>query len=173
MKIGDVEIGKEYGALDAPRSGRYGRTIPRQVKALEIVTVEETRYHGYTSGSTKVNKRRVKVEFLDGTEEELRGYRYDAIKKAARGATLVIEARQLVAPWSELRGDILARQREEEKRIAIEEALSARLKALGFKIEWGVCSIRVRGQRMEVEFSDKAVEKILTLAEAGKEALGG
>ena len=119
MKIGDVEIGKEYGALDAPRSGRYGRTIPRQVKALEIVTVEETRYHGYTSGSTKVNKRRVKVEFLDGTEEELRGYRYDAIKKAARGATLVIEARQLVAPWSELRGDILARQREEEKRIAI------------------------------------------------------
>jgi len=170
VKIGEVEVGKEYGALDSPKRG-YSRVDPRQVKVLNIVTVEESTYSNYTGARGKKNVRRVEVEVLNGPETKKEGWRWDAIERAAKGDVLVIEARQLVGPWKALNKDILERIAREEAATARKEDLERRLKALGFKLEWDSVQVTVStsyGNREgEIEFKGKkAIDQLLNMLEA-------
>jgi hypothetical protein len=169
MKIGDVKIGEEYGALDSPRGGRYrGQGDPRQVRVLEVVTEEEKVYSGYSTSSTTRNVRRLRVEVLNGGPAG-DSWRYDKITKAGKGDTIVIEARNLVGLWKDIHPAITQRVADEQARLEVEQALTARIKAvLGIKPSWGVWHVKVRSGSMEAEFNDRALDKLLTLAEAGK-----
>lgn len=174
MKIGEVEIGVEYAALDSPKSrGRYGGGIrPRRVKAVEIVTREEKRYTSTWTPSKKVNVKRVKVEFLD-EEAETGRWSYNEIASAKQGAKRVIEARQLVTTWDVVAPEVEAKQAREALREQTREALEARLSALvpeETKRGYWTTDVNVYeggDVRRRATFSDEALDNILALAEAG------
>jgi hypothetical protein len=182
MKIGDVKVGVEYGALDSPRTERYNthKNI-RQVEVLEVVVEEERHYGGgyLNSDGQRVKKvRRLKVKVLDKSSfgsSEGWGYSRSKIKYADQGAVLVIEAKQIVGAWSELRTGIVKQREDEHKRIDAQEALEARIVALLGKGEtareyrWRANVTEYDGKlRAEGSFHDKSLDKLLTLAEAGK-----
>lgn len=140
MKIGDIEVGVEYGALDAPRATGYRHDrLPRRVKVLEIVTEEQKKHNpwaGPGSGSTRiVKKRKVKVECLT---EPFAKHRYAwGIDNDAKGTRRVIEARQLVAPWADLKESVSFEVEEEIRRKAFQATLIARFeKLLGEDAPW-------------------------------------
>lgn len=174
MKIGEVTIGTDYGAVDEPTGrGRYSGTTPRQVRAEKIVTVEEQYWRSggrYSSSRSTRNVRRIKVTLLDEPQQGSTYYR-DTIKKAAKGTTLAIEARQLVAKWSDVHPGILARAKEEQARAAKQTDIENRLKSLGFKkLGYGdvyvYVSVKNGGTHVEIDFNDDHAEKLLKKLEA-------
>lgn len=171
MKIGEVVVGKEYAAHDSPAE-RHSRTLPRQVKVLEIVVEEEKVYGRYSSAVTTAKKRRVKVEVLGLPEGRPSNWHRDKIKNAEKGATLVIEARMLVALWSEVRTEVAKKVETEQKRVALQDALEARLDALKLGEHRGHISVsegRLDNASLSV-YGTVGVEKLLALAEAGMAA---
>jgi hypothetical protein len=186
MKIGDVKIGQEYAALDNPqqRRGRFeDRTLPRQVKVLEIVTEKERRRRGdWMSKAVEVNVRKVKIEVLDGNsvDRHYTSWRYQ-IETAKQGATLVVAARHLIGPWEDVRGDVAERVAEREAKQAMRESLERRLAALlgkrnldGTRSSVSVDSYYRENRKRKVlapsiTLRDKDVAKVLALAEKGKE----
>jgi len=173
MKVGEVEIGTEYGALASPRVKGYyaSRTRPRQVKAVEIVKQEKVRYTGAWTPQKKVQIRRVKVELLDTPLDN--GSSWEPIESRAQGSVVVIEARQLIAPWADLVKDVKKGIEVAAARDALEARLEARIKELGFKGGDVWVQVRIQGEKLisDIEFSGKDLDRILELAEAGKEAL--
>lgn len=162
MKIAEITVGTEYGALDEVKK-RYNAVDPRQVKVLEIVTVEVPNWNSYTHelGTRKV--KRVKVEVLNGPDKADVSYRHGPIKRAARGDTLVIDARQIVGPWKALNKDILNRVAMAERKEARKASVENRLKALGFKCDYDEAHY-TNSSIEEVEFrGEKAIEKLLTM----------
>lgn len=175
MKIGEVEIGKEYGASDEP-SRRYGAD-PRQVRVLEVVVEEERVYSGFTSGIHTKNVRRLKVEVLDAGPTSKRSHVFarEKIKSADKGSTLIIEARHLVGLWKDINPGIVKRRNEEQARLEAEHALIERIISIvGGKSEYDRFHTDVRGPHpstFAVTFKGAALTKILTLAEKGKGAV--
>lgn len=166
MKISEVVVGEQYGALDSPSGRRsYGSQDPRQVEVLEIVTVEEEYWRdgGFTASLAKRNVRRVKVKVLDATTKD--GWRYDKIATAKKDAVLTVEARQLVGKWADLHPHILERIEREQARQAKQAELEARIKKAGFKVDWDNVKVDTRnfgGRGPSIEFNGKTVEKLLT-----------
>lgn len=170
MKIGDVKVGEEYAAHDSPGE-RHSRTLPRQVKVLEIVVEEEKVYGRYSSAVTTAKKRKVKVEVLDAPKHEGSTWHREKLRHATKGSTLVVEARQLVALWKDVHKGITESINKEQKRIALRDALEARLDAL--KLGDGRASISVSESSHDAHltvYGTAGVEKLLALAEAGKAA---
>jgi hypothetical protein len=185
MKIGDIEIGKQYGALDNPKGSRYSSYVgdlPRQVEVLEVVTVPERRYSGYAFGPSKtVNVRKLKVKFLG--ESLIETSRYGrGIATAEKDSTLVIETRQVVAPWENLSKDVTSRIELEQKSDALRDRLEARLDLLIGREDKGPKRQRRKGFSYasvnkysgeaipELRISGEDVETLLAFAERGKEA---
>lgn len=170
MKIGNIKAGEEYAVLDSPaRNGN--KEIPRHVVVREIVAVEEKRYGRYTRLHEMKTIRRVSVTFLDGGAKTS-SYRWDRIAGAAQGQALVIEARQVIAPWAEIKEEILAKADIEQRRIALENELQARVDALGLDPHSRMLvRVRIEGEELTSSFTlhDHDLNKILALAEAGKE----
>lgn len=176
MKIGDIEVGGEYAVHDDPKASY--RSLPRMVKVVEIVTVEEEYWSGssFHSERKKRNVKRVKVEFLDLPTTENTSYNH-RLTGLAKGTVKVLEARLVIAPWSAVRDDVKKRIEMANARDAEEAALEARVKALGFKgarkdDAW--VQVREYGGELtrEIEFSGKGLDRILELAEAGLAARG-
>lgn len=163
MKIGDIEVGAEYGAMDEP-SRHHSGAMPRRVEVVEIVTVQEDYWQGggFSSRRATRNVRRVKVRTLDEALQTKAYYR-DKILTAKRGTTITVEARQLVAPWPELAPAVAARIEAEQKRAARKSEIEAALKAAGFKKLMETYDVRVSvGNLPSVEFrDDKAVDLLL------------
>jgi hypothetical protein len=183
MKIGDVKVGVEYGVLDSPKTERHNaHKNMRQVEVLEVVVEEERVFgSGYLSsadGHRMRKVKRLKVKVLDKSSfgsSDGWGYSRSKLKYADQGAVLVIEARQVVGAWSELRSGIVKQREAEQKRIDAQEALEARIVALIGKGEtareyrWRANVTEYDGKlRAEGSFHDKSLDKLLTLAEAGK-----
>lgn len=165
MKIGEVIVGEEYGAVDEP-SRRYSQTTPRQVKVLEIVVVEEKVWARWGGKQQTRNVRRVKIKVLD--DKPKGGRMWDTIQVATKGTVLTVEARKLVAPWSDLEPVLRARVEAEQKRAAKEAEIITRLKKVGFKkIGYGDVRVHVRAEnRVEIGFIDDHAEKLLKRLEA-------
>lgn len=167
MKIGDVIVGKNYGAVDEPAKRHYsGNSNPRKVRVLEIVTVEEEYWSGsYSVSRQKRNVRRVKIQLLDEAQPS-RSYYRNKIASAEKDTTLVVEARQIVGAWTDLSPAIHARIREEQAKLDLTNSLRYRLETAGFAklIEDYDVRVHVRSsERPEVEFNGvKAVEALLT-----------
>lgn len=171
MKISEVEVGAEYGAVERPRSrANYSRVRPRKVRAEEIVTREESRYTSDWTPRRNVQMRRVKVTFLD---DPVAGHRWNEIADAPKDSTRVVEARQLVALWSEIGGEVEAKIALEQERDAQHAAMTARLEALGFRDEddtgWAYITSEIYDGRVthSLSASHGAAERLLELAEAG------
>lgn len=184
MKIGEVEVGKVYGILDSPQSARRFSSarmprarMPRKFEVMEIVTVEERRRSGgYYGSDKKVNVKRVKGKVLDGGGRQSRWRGWEPIGNAAKGAVLVIEARQVVGPWEgRIADEVEAEIQYEEARNALTSSLEKRLTALIGKppskrtayvttdknrdTNEPIATLRVSGQELET---------LLALAEKGK-----
>lgn len=173
MKIGDIKIGATYGVGDESRRRRYG-SLPRQVEVLEIVTEEKRIRSGdYWTRSTSTRKvRRIKVRFLDEKQRE-RGYYGARIDSFEKDAEAVIDARQFVAPWRELRADVLAqvktKQQEEDARNTVERRLKAILPKRMHDDIYGITATKY-GTKVQVTATLRGpvLEAILSLAEMGK-----
>lgn len=127
MKIGDVKVGEEYGAVDNPNN----RYRPRHVRVVEIV-VEQQRVYGrtwasYVDTATR-NVRRVQVEFLDDARQHP-SWR-NPVMSAAKGAKITVEAKLLVAPWKQLLPAIKKEIEREQLQASTQAALESRLNAL-------------------------------------------
>lgn len=168
MKLSDIVIGQEYGATDHPRSN-YRRT-PRQVRVMEIVTETERVQGGTWTATPRMrNVRRVKVKVLDASIEKSWGYK---IASAKKNTTVIVDAKQLVALWSDLAPAIREKAEEEQRKADAENAMVARITAILGKRhanEWGFWHVRTTGRGIELEVDDpKVLDKLLTLAEMGK-----
>lgn len=172
MRIAEVKIGTEYGLVSRHRNK------PRRVRALAMKAKEHQRYDSLLGTYKVVSLRGFEVEVLD----EPRGSSSYRIEGAAKGATLLVEARELAAPWAKL----APRIREEAEREEFEQeqraALAARLKALGVRgigsDDYYSMTIRLGGRKRaggfhaqsELRLEGAGLEKLLSLAEAGKAA---
>lgn len=166
MKLGEVKLGAHYGAVETGR-GR-GATIPRQVEAVKIEAVEERYWSEYTGDHDVRNVRKVVVKVLDSPS--LREEGYGGLRGAKKGETFTLDARQLVAPWTTLRGPIQAQHKREQEARETVESFEKRLRALGFRDD-GTTHVYASGddpKRAHLSFyNTRGVEKILALAEAG------
>lgn len=167
MKINDIADGEEYGAVERPTSRNQ---TPRQVKVLGIEVVQERVYGNGWTRSEDVsyrNVRKLKVKFLDSPTKHASSW--DKILAAKKGATLVIEARQIVGPWSDLADDV-RQKADAEARIATTEAeYKRRLRKLGLNTDYFAIEAMANGEvqiRM-YGYSKFQVDKLLGYAEAG------
>lgn len=167
MRIGDLKIGAQYGALDKADV----REFPRRVRVEEIVVVPEGRWESSGWGRKDVNVRKARVVFMDEPLSDIRSSRF-AILAAAKDASLVIEAKQIVAPWREVR----AKVGKEIDRIARERDLfaetQARLRSVGIDPDYVYISLYVPEDKrtrpkISLRFDDREAQRILSLAEKG------
>ena len=173
MKIGDVEVGAVL-ALDA--SERYSRHLPRKVEVVAIKAVEEDYYksQGFHSVRAKRSIRRVEVKFLDlptGEDNRYGRFNYQAEKL---GAKRVVEAKALIAPWSDVSKDVDERIQRERTKATNKAAAEARLEYLFGKKQLDKMNLYVSvgwDDSAEVRFDGTALDTILTLAERGKKAV--
>lgn len=167
MKISDVKVGEEYGALDSPTRGS-GMQTPRPVKVLEIVMREEKKYSQYSSGYTVINKKWIKVQALG---DRMRSSWHDhGVDKIAQGETITIEPRKLVGLWSEMKGEILAKIEAAKIREELYQTVVARVEALGFA---RVDFYYLDGFRSRLEFRDpEIIERVLGMLEQAAMAAG-
>jgi hypothetical protein len=162
MKISEIEVGVEYAAIEQGRSANHDS--PRQCKVLEIVAEEEPVYGQWTGTARTRKKRKVKVKFLDKptVDTSFSSYRY-RISAAKKGTTQVIEAKEIVGKWADLKDDILARIEAGKRTEELETSLELRLRKL--KLSNSYVTVSDRHVRMSV--MNKDVEKLLALAEKG------
>lgn len=167
MKIGEVKVGTEYAASD--RYSRYER-YPRRVKALEIVTVEEPWYDRVTGVRKVRNVKKVKVQALGPAT----GGRFaSGISGVEENATTNVEARHLVALWSEVRPGIQKQEAEAVAQNAKEKEVEKRVsRLLGPRSKRGCYVYGRRGTVELTHLEGKELDKLLTLAEAGLAARG-
>jgi hypothetical protein len=171
MKLGDLQVDKNYGAVDEPTNGRFG-ILPRQVRLVKIVTVPEERWGpSYTGERKMVNVRKCEVEFLDEQQEQPGSYDFrNPIRKAKKGATLIVEARQLVGAWKDLAPDVHQRVRAEQKKRDTQADLERRFKAVGFDENKHEFYVMVDNPDYpQVYFRNKALYKLLAKLEASHE----
>lgn len=164
MKIGEVKAGEEYAAHDNP-TRTYGGN-PRQVKAISIdkVTNPKGRWNGYTGTWSPLTKTKIKVSLL-GPVTSTRSWG-DPIGTGKAGTTILVDARNLVAKWSDIAPALAEKLEQERKEDEAREALKTRVRALLGKTEgWRVTNYR---HTFEIELRDKSIDKLLTLAEKGK-----
>ncbi len=174
MKIGDVKVGERYAAHDEPtKSPRYISAehgdLPREVEAIEIVTVEERVYGQAWVGSEARqtrNVRRVKVRVIGGVPKD--SYYSKTIARAKVDAVLVIEAKNLVGPWKDLSKGVADAVKAREEREAQSDALEARVEKLGLKHSSSSVSIYGGKLRPSLSIYEADVDKLLTLAEEGQ-----
>ena len=129
MKIGEIEVGKEYGVLDNPRRSAW-RKLPRRVKVLEIVTVPVEQWSSGTWSAERktVQQRQVKVTFLD---EQQDGSSWgDKIEKAVCGTSVVLPTKHFVAPWEKIRKDVQARVEKQQIQAKTKADIEGRLMAI-------------------------------------------
>lgn len=172
MKIGDVKVG-DILALDA--SERYSRSLPRKVEVLSIPSVEVEYWRSQGFHSTKATRtvRRVEVKFLDLPTGKMNRFARRDFQAVKQGAKLVVEAKYLIAPWSDVAKDVDARIERERKKAANKAAAEARLEYLFgkkmSKLNTYVASAWDDGAEVCLEGDE--LDTILTLAERGKRAV--
>lgn len=172
MKIAEVKPGTEYGATDSKSRMRY--ETPRQVKAVAIVPVEERVYptHSFMSdGPSFRTVRRVEVKFLDDPPKN--AHNWDKVASAKKGSKLVIEARQLAGAWSDIAPQVAAKHKEEQEAARLKKEYTARLRKLGLGSDFYILVSGNGVQLSQWGYHTKTVDKLLTLAEAGRELLHG
>lgn len=172
MKIGDVKVGAVL-ALDA--SERYSRNLPRKVEVLAITPVEETYWQsrGFHSQRATRTVRRAEVKFLDLPTGESSRYATYKYAEAEQGATAVVEAKKLIAPWADVAKDVDARIEKASKQAANKAEAERRLEALfGKKMDKLDFYVGTAwDDSAEVRFDGTSLDTILTLAERGKKAV--
>ncbi len=173
MKIGDVKVGERYAAHDEKNPGYISAdrgNFPREVEVLEIVGVEERTYAGRWTDARETTRtvRKVKVKVIGGTESKASTWSRRPIVDAKPGAVIVIEARNIIGPWSALRGDVKKAIEAREERDRQSAALAARLKALGLKDSSSSVSFVGGKLKPSLSIYHGDVEKLLSLAEDGK-----
>lgn len=178
MKIGDVNVGEEYGVV--AKKHRYD-SLPRQARVVEVVVEPEEVWvgHGFTSSRALRNVRRVKVELLgQPTEQKTSGWHYDnAVHALKEGSKVVVEAKQLVGPWRTLRKGVAHKIELKNAEAEREQQVVGRVEALlprKLRGKWG--RVRITGRLdsknkpvvlVTVSLDDDAADHLLTLAEAG------
>lgn len=171
MKIGDVKVGAVL-ALDA--SEKYGRDLPRKVEVLAITPVEETYWQsGFRPQRATRTVRRVEVKFLDSPTGESSRYAKYKYAEAEQGATAVVEAKKLIAPWADVAKYVDARIEKASKQAANKAEAERRLEALfGKKMDTLDFYVSTAwDDSAEVRFDGTSLDTILTLAERGKKAV--
>ena len=163
MKIDEVKVGDEYAALDNPTSS-YQAVPPRRVKVLEIIFVPERDWSGVTGAVKWKNVRKVKVKVLD---HDPSGRYNEPLRAAKLGSTLVVEARKLAAPWTDVSESVRQRVEQEQARVVKQAALDKRLNALLGRSRRSYGSVDVRLET-SLHVDGREVEKLLALAEKGK-----
>jgi hypothetical protein len=150
MKIGEIEVGKEYALTQ-------GRGDPRRVLAVEIVTVDDPVWSTVLETYTPRSVRKVKVKYLDKPTE-----RYTH----AKGAEHTVSHRELVALWKDIGPGIRKRIEEEARQEALRDDLEKRLrKLLGKNYDGYVTVMGARGANLDLY--GKSLTKLLDLAEKG------
>ena len=173
MKIGDVKVGAVL-ALDA--SERYSRNLPRKVEVLSVVSVEEDywqRIGGFHSKRATRKVRRAQVKFLDApTGEKNRYARYD-YQAEKEGATRVVEAKQLIAPWADVSKDVDERIAKMTRQATAKAEAESRLSYLfGKKIDKLHLYVSTAwDDSAEIRIDGAELDTLLTLAERGKKAV--
>lgn len=171
MKLADIKVDEEYGALESPTS-KYGDNHPRRVKVLEIITEPTTVGSRWSDSRRTTNKKRIKVVALDApVGSYLRG-----VDRIEKDATMVIDARNIVALWSEIKGEIKEKIDNEAERVRQQEELAGRLAALELpKDEDGyfhreIISLSTGSPpwSARLDLKGAGVYRLLELAEAGK-----
>lgn len=182
MKIGDVKVGERYAALDSPGVGSRRSSsadIPREVEVLEIVEEQERVRSGnvYTRPGEAPRyrtKKRLKVVVCDGEPnpgEDVGGYRYRKLDNGYKDEVFVLESRQLIAPWADLREEVVAKrdskQRNAELRSDTQARLDALLVALGDDAYSPHVSVSRSDGEAQVTLDGENLERVLHLAELG------
>jgi hypothetical protein len=171
MNIGDVEVGVEYGAIDAPTK-RYSGKLPRQVRCTAVETAEKEVWlgGGFTQHRGTRKQRMVRVVFLDDAQGQPSYYHND-IETAVKGSEKLLEARYLVGKWSELRRDVHARVAAKQAEDSAKTAMEARINALlPKKLKGSWLSIDASGgtkTRVTARLEGDILDTILALAEKG------
>lgn len=157
MKIADIKVGEEYAVrikhLDEPR----------RVKVLGIKVVPEFRWDNITNKRKDINIRKVEVKYLDEPSGRLAWH-----GNPAKGAKGIVSAVDIAAKWSEVSKGIRDRAEERDKCEALEASLEKRLKKLLGRSYDGYVHVR-SSNRPDLSVHGKSLEKLLALAEAGKE----
>lgn len=173
MKINDIKIGVKYAATDGKRRTHSG-SLPRRVEALEIVPVEQDIWTGggYSMTRAKRTTRQVKVRCLD-EPRYAESYRHERVMTAPAGTELVLEARFLAAPWSDVRTEVLAKIKEDQAKADAEAATEKRIRSLLPKRMQDdyiyITSHKYPGQgvKTEAKLEGRMLDHILALAEKG------
>lgn len=167
MKLDEIKDGVEYGVVD--NGSRFNYDVPRRVLVLGIETVEEKFWPQYGGAQQTRNVRKVRIKFLDDCQRDW-GNPVEAGKK---GSTILVPARMIRAEWAELRGPIREKaekeQRERDEKRALKKRLGAILGKRPDKLEAWISSTGWRGTHLEI--SGREMEKLLSLAESGRDLL--
>lgn len=162
MKISEVEVGVEYGVVEYS-DVRYTNSTPRHCKVVGIVTEEQKTFGAWTDTAKTRKVRKVKVKVLDSPLGAYSSWR-TSIRSAKKNSTAIVDAKQLVGLWKDLRGDILARAKENQAKIELEKTVTKRVRALKLRNADVYC----RGsKRVELRVEDNELYKLLALAEMG------
>lgn len=160
MKIGDIEVGKEYAVID----GKYSNDLPRQCKVIEIVKAEFPVWSVTHDEMRTHTKREVKIKLLDKSTVASSAW-HRRLAGLKRGTVTIVPPRLITGLWATVRADVAKAIREEQERVDIQAKFDKRLRAL----KLGNSSAYVSDHNtVTLSCYGRDVEKILTLAEAGK-----